>query len=109
MDSVNRHMGYQSTFRGAAGDETNWVHSDQMEYAKSGRMGKDLLKAGVKCVVIGELSEEVSAPGFRSDRSFQRRKSWGGILSHVGSVLWQLDIRSSSRRTPAEYREVVQA
>ncbi|KAK1227039.1 hypothetical protein PQX77_010001 [Marasmius sp. AFHP31] len=46
------------TFRGAF--EGSWVpeHSDVMEYQASGDFGRNLLKRGVRGIVIGDLTEE---------------------------------------------------
>jgi hypothetical protein len=48
------------TFRGVAGSD-GWVRSDEMEYQHSGRLAKDLDLAGVRCVILGDVRDEVSS------------------------------------------------
>lgn len=49
-------MGEHGTFRGVV--EEGWVHPNQMEYQRSGALGRDLVAAGVKVVVTGDVRDE---------------------------------------------------
>ena len=49
-------MGSQSTFRGVAADD-GWVSPDQLAYQRT-TMGRDLRRAGVKCVITGDVRDE---------------------------------------------------
>jgi hypothetical protein len=52
-------MGFENTFRGVVGPD-GWVRSDQMGYQQSGGLGRDLKRAGVGCVIMGDVKDEVS-------------------------------------------------
>ena len=49
-------LGSYGTFRGCLADD--WVSAEPMVWQSSGKLGRGLLAHGVKCVVIGELTEE---------------------------------------------------
>jgi hypothetical protein len=51
-------MGASGTFRGVVGSD-GWVRSDEMEYRRSGGLAKGLRSVGVKCVIMGDLLDEV--------------------------------------------------
>lgn len=57
IDAVQR-MGVQGTFRGVV--EDGWIEADQMEYQASGQLGRDLVAAGVKVVIMGDVRDEDS-------------------------------------------------
>ena len=50
--------GDAATYRGVAGPD-GWVRSDMMAYQQSGRLASDLKRAGVKCVITGDVRDEV--------------------------------------------------
>jgi len=50
--------GPSGTFRGVVGSD-EWVKSDEMEYQRSGGLAKGLRSAGIKCVITGDLLDEV--------------------------------------------------
>lgn len=52
-------MGTSGTFRGVRGSD-DWVRGDEMQYQHSGGLANGLRLAGVKCVVMGDLQDEVS-------------------------------------------------
>jgi carboxylesterase type B len=54
-------MGASGTFRGVFGSD-GWVRSDEMEYQYSGGLARGLRSVGVKCVIVGDLLDEVSSP-----------------------------------------------
>ena len=49
-------LGPYGTFRGCLADD--WVTVEHMAWQRSGELGRELLAHGVKCVVIGDLTEE---------------------------------------------------
>jgi hypothetical protein len=53
-------MGISSTFRGVIGSD-GWVREDEMEYQHSGGLAEGLRSAGVKCVILGDVRDEVSS------------------------------------------------
>jgi hypothetical protein len=52
-------MGPLSTFRGVC-DEDGSVADDLMYYQKSGQLASSLRQAGVKCLIVGDVNDEVS-------------------------------------------------
>lgn len=52
-------MGELCTFRGIVGDD-GWVRADEMEFQKNGGLAKGLREAGVHCIVVGDVRDEVS-------------------------------------------------
>jgi carboxylesterase type B len=52
-------MGPLSTFRGVC-EVDGFVAHDLMEFQKSGQLALGLRKAGVKCVIVGDVKDEVS-------------------------------------------------
>jgi hypothetical protein len=44
-------MGFENTFRGVVGPD-GWIRPDQMGYQQSGGLGRDLKRAGVRCVIM---------------------------------------------------------
>jgi hypothetical protein len=59
-----------STFRGVVGED-GWNRADEMEYQQSGGLAAGLKAAGVKCVIMGDVRDEVSmgaAPKWRAFR-----------------------------------------
>jgi hypothetical protein len=46
------------TYRGVAGID-GWVRKDMMDYQESGGLARDLKSAGVKCVITGDVRDEV--------------------------------------------------
>jgi hypothetical protein len=55
-------MGSLSTFRGVS-EVDGFVAHDQMNYQKSGRLATGLRQAGVKCVIVGDVKDEVGEMG----------------------------------------------
>lgn len=51
--------GDAATYRGVAGVD-GWVRADMMAYQESGGLARDLKRAGVKCVITGDVRDEVS-------------------------------------------------
>jgi len=52
----SEELGPYGTFRGCLADD--WVSVEPMTWQRSGELGRELLAHGVKCVVIGDLTEE---------------------------------------------------
>lgn len=57
--AVIEGMGFENTFRGVFGPD-GWIRPDQMGYQQSGGLGRDLERAGVRCVIMGDVKDEVS-------------------------------------------------
>jgi hypothetical protein len=54
-------MGASGTFRGVVGSD-GWVRNDEMEYQNSGGLANGLRSAGVRCVIMGDVLDEVIHP-----------------------------------------------
>ena len=52
-------MGTHNTFWPSLGSD-GWITPGGMEYQRDGSLARDLLKAGVKCVIVGDVLDEVS-------------------------------------------------
>lgn len=51
-------IGELSTFRGVVGTD-GWVREDEMEFQQNGGLAKGLREAGVRCVITGDVKDEV--------------------------------------------------
>ncbi|ORX39561.1 Alpha/Beta hydrolase protein [Kockovaella imperatae] len=51
-----RDLGLQSSFVPASG---GWLFNDMMGYQQRGDMARELLKAGVKCIIVGDARDEL--------------------------------------------------
>ena len=52
-------LGSLSTFRGVCGVD-GWVRHDMMAFQESGGSASGLKRAGVRCLVVGDVKDEVS-------------------------------------------------
>ena len=53
-----RSMGTLSSFIPCVGGD-DWLPKDEIERQRNGSLAKDLLAAGVKCIIIGDVKDEV--------------------------------------------------
>ena len=51
-----RTMGLEDSFTPTSG---SWLAEDAMGYQESGKMAQNLLKAGVLCIIVGDVKDEV--------------------------------------------------